>query len=222
MVWRDALARSTGLQHPVNEMKFHFAAYINIQDLEQTFNPSHSHFKWLQNTMESLIKPYLKPSHAAERENPTTIALIKALGLQDHHEGGYLSRTDEDPVETLNSRIQSGELRKASSSAFYLLTPKCPLGAFHMNKARIVHALHAGRARYIIIHPDERDSNGKAKVETFVVGHNVVNGERLQWVVEANVWKGTILLPDKSGMTESNGMLISEVSIHSMLKAFMN
>jgi uncharacterized protein len=161
----------------------------------------------------SLFKPHFKPSATAEPEAPATAAFIKALGLQYHNEGGYLLRTDQDPLSSLNPRTPTGGMRSASSSAFYLITPQSPLGVFHRNKARIVHALHAGRARYVIIHPDERDSLGKVRIETFIVGHDVVNGELLQWVVEPNVWKSTILLPDEDGKKGSDGMLISEASV---------
>lgn len=52
-----------------------------------------------------------------------------------------------------------------------------------------MHTLHKGRGRYVLIHEEGR-------VETFIVGHDILNGERLQWIVEGGVWKASFLLPD--------------------------
>lgn len=89
--------------------------------------------------------------------------------------------------------------RNASTTIHYLLTPATNLGGFHRNRARTVHTLHKGRGRYVIIHADEvagkefpggyGEENasekerwtGKARVETFIVGQNVLAGEKLQW-----------------------------------------
>ena len=66
----------------------------------------------------------------------------------------------------------------------------------------------------MIIHPvDEGEGRGeKARIETFVVGHNIDKGERLQWIVEGDRYKASFLLPDEEGTSESGGLLISEVS----------
>lgn len=116
----------------------------------------------------------------------------------------------------------------------YLLTPKSPLGVFHRNKARTVHTLHKGRGRYVIIHADEvaspgcpvgytNDENlpekdrwtGKARVEIFTVGQNVLEGERLQWIVDGGKYKSSFLLPDdEDGESSiSEGLLISETVV---------
>ena len=64
--------------------------------------------------------------------------------------------------------------------------------------------MHKGRGRYVIVHADEVEGvkggegeeieegkrwTGKARVETFVVGQRVEQGERLQWVVEGGKYK---------------------------------
>ena len=57
---------------------------------------------------------------------------------------------------------------------------------------------------------------GKARVETFVVGQDVLGGERLQWVVEGGKYKCSFLLPDGDGDgdgRESEGCLISETVV---------
>ena len=43
-----------------------------------------------------------------------------------------------------------------------------------------------------MVHPDGR-------VETYIVGLNVVGGERVQWIVEGGVWKASYLLGDGDG-----------------------
>ena len=67
----------------------------------------------------------------------------------------------------------------------------------------------------MIIHADEMSAQeGKARVETFVVGQDVAKGERLQWVVEGGKFKATFLLEDEDGKEGSReGLLISEVSL---------
>ena len=146
--------------------------------------------------------------------------------------------TDRDtrPVRNPLPReaVGAGQMtRSASTTIFYHLTPSRPLGAFHRNKARTVHTLHKGRGRYVLIHADEVAADafpggyggdvsaleserwvGKARVETFVVGHDVAKGERLQWIVEGGKYKCSFLLPDVEGGKESEeGLLISETVV---------
>ncbi|SMQ46008.1 unnamed protein product [Zymoseptoria tritici ST99CH_3D7] len=131
---------------------------------------------------------------------------------------------------------ETSSTRSASTTIHYLLTPSSPLGHFHRNRARTVHTLHKGRGRYVIIHADEvaakdfsggyaRDGaeadgkedgrwNGKARVESFIVGQNVQAGERLQWIVDGGKYKCSFLLPDKEGGEDSEeGLLISETVV---------
>lgn len=95
-----------------------------------------------------------------------------------------------------------------------------------------MHTLHRGRGRYVIIHADEvmgeSDSHepgtlkvgaggkgglGKARVETFVVGQDVLGGERLQWIVDGGKYKASFLLPVGDGREEEEGLLISETVV---------
>ena len=99
-----------------------------------------------------------------------------------------------------------------------------------------MHTLHKGRARYVIIHADEvapsdRPSGygaegeesgsdekklwtGKARVETYVVGQDVLGGERLQFIVEGGKYKASFLLPDTKDEKDSEeGCLISETVV---------
>lgn len=189
--------------------------------------------------MTSSVDPALlplKPSFNSDGSNPessTIESIIKKLNLQQHPEGGYFVETDRDTLRVPNpfasdSSSSLVESRSASTSIFYYLTPKSPLGHFHRNKARTVHTLHKGRGRYIIIHADEVSSvktgseanvpeamlwTGKAKVETFVVGQNILEGEKLQWVVEGGKYKASFLLPDDKDGNSSDGLLISETVV---------
>ena len=157
-------------------------------------------------------------THPIFESQPTT-SLIAALNLAPHIEGGYFVETDRDPLlipnpflppshssqhAEITESIQSAT-RNASTTIFYLLTPRSPFGSFHRNKGRTVHTLHKGRGTYVVIHPD--GSGGKGRVETFRVGEDVENGERLQWIVEGGKWKASFL-----GEGEE-GLLISEVRI---------
>ena len=66
----------------------------------------------------------------------------------------------------------------------------------------------------MIIHADEAGDDGKARVETFAVGGDVANGERLQWIVEGGKHKASFLLEDEEGGEGSReGLLISEVGV---------
>lgn len=49
-------------------------------------------------------------------------------------------------------------------------------------------------------------------METFVVGQDVLNGERLQWIVEGGKYKAEALLDEKDG-GENVGCLISETVV---------
>lgn len=52
------------------------------------------------------------------------------------------------------------------------------------------------------------------RVESFVVGGDLAQGERLQWIVEGGWWKASYLLPDEEGGEESQGgLLISETVV---------
>lgn len=52
---------------------------------------------------------------------------------------------------------------------------------------------------YVLLDTNRRDSvTGKVPIETFVVGHDLEKGERLQWIVEGGVFKASFLIPDQN------------------------
>ncbi|KZF26177.1 DUF985 domain-containing protein [Xylona heveae TC161] len=176
----------------------------------------------------SAVRPSFQPG-SVPNESPATQRIVDALKLQQHIEGGYFLETDRDsfriPNPFLNQPRAAGAVtaapagedstRAASTTIFYYLTPRTSLGAFHRNRGRTIHTLHRGRGRYLLIHADEvaGQPGKKARVETFVVGHDVATGEKLQWIVEGGKFKASFLLPDHEGGSDSEGLLISETVI---------
>lgn len=172
------------------------------------------------------LKPVFTPSSAPE--SPPTALLIRTLNLLPHIEGGYFCQTDAAPTTvpspyppeplsrdtvSLAGGARPGfdpSRRRESTTIFYLLTHRRPLGRFHRNRSRIIHTLHRGRGRYVLVHPGGR-------VETFVVGQGVERGEKLQWVVEGDVWKASYLLDhdedNEDGLQEPQALLISETVV---------
>ena len=137
--------------------------------------------------------------------SPLVTSIISSLHLQAHPEGGYYAETDRDPLLIPNPfKPDSDSVRNASTTIYYLLSQASPVGHFHRNEARTVHTLHRGRGRYLIIHED-------GTIETFVVGHDLVEGEKLQWIVEGGKYKASHLLPD--GSESDGGLLISETVV---------
>ncbi len=144
-------------------------------------------------TLSPLV-PSFTPADGHE-ESSTTQSIIDILHLLPHPEGGYFVETDRDPLRVPNPFASDPdatlvESRSASTTIYYYLTPKTPLGHFHRNKARTVHTLHKGRGRYVLIHADEVAEGSIARVETFVVGQDIAKGERLQWIVEGGKYVG--------------------------------
>ncbi|KAK1223858.1 hypothetical protein PQX77_013254 [Marasmius sp. AFHP31] len=196
----------------------------------------------------SIFSPIFPPAKDTENpERPGTAALISLLQLREHSEGGYFVETDRDKRQVVNpfhpssstqtmatddSRDQhifsqnafAGTVpltdltRSASTSIYFLLTESRNRGCFVRNRGRTIHALHKGRARYVVIHADEvgndeedRQCVGNARIETFVVGQDIAHGERMQWVVEGDKYKASFLLPDEEGGNESKeGCLVTE------------
>ncbi|KAI6888731.1 hypothetical protein KC363_g3251 [Hortaea werneckii] len=187
------------------------------------------------------LQPSFDPA-GTRSESSTTQQLIQKLNLQPHPEGGYFVETDRDPLRIPNPYAHTTstqnpssilvDTRNAMTSIHYLLTPRTPLGHFHRNKGRTVHTLHRGRGRYVIIHADEVASTScpggyggneslpesrrwtdHARIETFVVGQDILKGERVQWIVDGGKYKCSFLLPDQEGGSSSEGLLISETVV---------
>ena len=91
-------------------------------------------------------------------ESANTQAIISALNLQKHVEGGYYAEIDRNPLTIPNpfllknggdeegevkntaDKPMSGDnaIRNASTSIYYMLSALNPQGHFHRNKGRTV------------------------------------------------------------------------------------
>lgn len=141
--------------------------------------------------LETLSLSFVSRPHEPEAYSIQT--MISTLRLLPHIEGGYFSETDMSPdvlaspfpiIESIASGIVPTRpgfdpfARSSSTSILYPQTPNGPQGGFHRNKARTVHTLHIGRGRYVVIHADELGE--EKRIESFVVGHDIARGEKLQ------------------------------------------
>jgi len=118
-------------------------------------------------------------------------ALIRALDLQSHVEGGYFRRTYQaDHREMLNT---VGGPRYLMTSIYYLLTGQSPVGQFHFNHSDIVHFFHLGDPiEYSMIHAD-------GSLETLVMGNDILARQHLQMHVPGGIWKASRLLQGEHG-----------------------
>ena len=179
------------------------------------------------------------PNNNADEANSHADATSAANG----HGEPNASLLPPEEHKYLEARKPSTDLtRHASTTIHYFLSPSSPLGRFHRNRARTVHTLHWGRGAYVVLHPPEnQEDNGHGaapeagseksnvarregegwRMETFVVGKDIVKGEKVQWIVEGGRYKASYLLPDTGGVDEywngedgsKNGLLISETVV---------
>ena len=133
------------------------------------------------------------------RKALTKEALIQALALEPHVEGGYFRRTYTAPVGT--AAVDSDTDRAAMSSIFYLLTEDSPLGHLHCNRSDILHFWQAGDPlRYTLL-------STAGELRTVVLGPNLEAGQHLQLLVPGGTWKASALTPEHR---EAGYGLISE------------
>ncbi|AWM92347.1 cupin [Pseudomonas sp. 31-12] len=122
---------------------------------------------------------------------PGVDALIAALDLEPHTEGGFYRRTFQSDRHAM-VETDSGP-RYLMTSIYYLLTQDSPTGHFHLNQSDIVHYYHLGDAiQYSLIFPD-------GSLKTVVMGSDVIAGECLQLHVPGGVWKASRLTDGLSG-----------------------
>ena len=85
----------------------------------------------------------------------------------------------------------------------------------------IIHVDEVARASYpggyveepVLVAGESMRWTGKARIETFVVGPNVLEGEKVQWIVDGGQYKASYLLPDEESRSGSDGLLISETVV---------
>ncbi|MBD2857670.1 cupin domain-containing protein [Spongiibacter sp. KMU-158] len=109
-------------------------------------------------------------------------AIIAALQLEAHPEGGFFRRT-----YTSDHKAETAD-RPCVSSIFYLLSSDSPTGHLHCNRSDILHFWQGGAAlHYTLI-------NAEGKIETCVLGPELNKGQQLQMLVPGGVWKASQLL----------------------------
>jgi hypothetical protein len=105
-------------------------------------------------------------------------AIIRALGLQPHPEGGHYRETFRDPVT-----FGSGEAARGASTAIYYLLQAGECSHWHRVDAAEVWHWYAGAPLALTISPDGRLS------EQWVLGSDLAAGQRPQAVVPAGAWQ---------------------------------
>jgi len=120
--------------------------------------------------------------------------IIAALALSPHPEGGHYRQTFKDGM---------GPGGRAHSTAIYYLLRRGEVSALHRIDAAEVWHFYGGAPLELTILEE-----GK-KASRFVLGPDVVNGERPQIVVPAGAWQGARPLGDYAlvGCTVAPGFL---------------
>ena len=119
-------------------------------------------------------------------------AVVAALKLEPHPEGGYFRRSYASP--TVGSLGPNGEQRPLASSIYYLLASDSPIGCLHVNTSDIVHYFHSGSPlRYHLISP-------QGNYESVLLGNDVRAGQLPQLVVPGGFLKATELEQGEYGL----------------------
>jgi len=112
-------------------------------------------------------------------------AVVAALQLERHIEGGYYRRTIQADHRPLIDTERGP--RYTLTSIYYLLSAQQPVGHWHLNQSDIAHYFHQGAPiRYYLIYPDGR-------LDTVVMGSDILAGQQLQLWVPGGVWKASLL-----------------------------
>lgn len=130
-------------------------------------------------------------------------ALIEALQLQPHIEGGYYKRTYNSPHSvTLTGPEKKLVERSTMSSIYYMLTSDSPLGHTHKNHSDIIRYYQLGQPlRYLVLFPD-------GCLEETILGPNIAAGHKLQLLTPGGTWVSVALVT--SGDIEGDFGLVSE------------
>lgn len=105
-------------------------------------------------------------------------------------EGGMFRRTycsvDMLPAEVFSDRYAKGGKRPAGSAIQYLITPEC-YSRLHMLPTDEVYHFYLGDPVRLFLIPPEGDP------KTIILGHDVLAGMEVQFVVPAGWWQGSCL-----------------------------
>ncbi|CAN9089573.1 unnamed protein product [Alternaria alternata] len=148
-------------------------------------------------SLGDMTQVYTPDPNTAEPAN--TQAIISALNLQKHVEGGYYAEIDRNPLTIPNPFLlkNGGDEEEDVKN-----TADKP-----MSGDNAIRNASTSRGRYVLIHADEPGT--KKRIETFVVGQDVAHGEKSVWIVEGGKYKASFLLDGAEG----ERLLISETVI---------
>ncbi len=119
-------------------------------------------------------------------------ALIQALGLEAHDEGGYFRQLYQSDWTLQTNR--EGESRYGLNTIYYLLTADSPKGHLHRNQSDIVHFFHAGHPlTYFLVSPE-------GEFSTVVMGPDPLQGHMFQFTVPGGYWKASFLSAGAFGL----------------------
>ncbi len=116
-------------------------------------------------------------------EDVTANNIIELYGLKAHPEGGYYRETYRSSEwiseKALPDRFSG---RRNLSTAIYFLLPEGSKSCFHRLKAdEVWHFYLGGPMTLVIIHP-------KGTLEEVILGHDILKGQELQYIVPAGCW----------------------------------
>ncbi|WP_224240582.1 cupin domain-containing protein [Hyalangium gracile] len=107
-------------------------------------------------------------------------ALVKALGLQPHPEGGYYKETYRAVA-----RVDTPRGPRAAGTAIYYLLPRGEFAAWHQVASDEVWHFYDGSPLALHLLTD-------AGLETVVLGRDVTRGERPQALIPAGVLQAAV------------------------------
>jgi predicted cupin superfamily sugar epimerase len=119
-------------------------------------------------------------------------ALVEALGLAAHDEGGYFRQLYQSDWTVPTAR--EGSARYGLNTIYYLLTAESPKGHLHRNQSDIVHFFHAGHPlTYFLLSPE-------GQLSTVVMGPDPAQGHVFQMTVPGGYWKASFLASGDFGL----------------------
>ncbi|MBB4124479.1 cupin domain-containing protein [Martelella radicis] len=132
---------------------------------------------------------------------PTAEAIIDALGMQQHPEGGWYAETFRDTA---------GEPGRGASTLIYFLLKAGERSHWHrlLTTVEIWH-YYAGAPLKLMVSPDGRAT------ETMTLGPDIMAGERPQGVIPAGQWQAAESTGDFTlvGCTVAPGFIFDDFEL---------
>ena len=123
------------------------------------------------------------------------IAVMKALQLEPHVEGGYFKRTYTSQHTTTGNKV-------SMSSIYHMLTTDSPIGHTHKNCSDIIRYYHSLGLpfRYLLLFPD-------GHIKETMLGPDILGGHKLQLLTPGDTWVCTEILTGQGGGAEEFGIV---------------